>query len=167
MPVLQDRYHDILDAESSYDLDKGIVHGDLHDEQMLFDLQTKVLVAFTDWEELHLRPRAFDIGYTVERLTTDIPKIHDLTVPLDSLTHDPKMVQTFLSTYSSKRNLSSQETGAIVDQLLAECVRKDASFLADIYSGFKTNWENVNLDKLLLYMRVMSIERMEAFGSYL
>lgn len=169
LPLMREHYQDLQYNPSvmfGQGLDQGIIHADLHDLQILFDQHTKELQAFVDWEGACVGTRAFDIGYTMERLSTDTNLLYnDALIFISELTHHPQKVTAFMNAYLQKRSLSTIDINSIVDTLILECLNRNAKWLRDI---FPENQNSIEVPtKYPIYFRIMSIERMEELRKHL
>jgi Ser/Thr protein kinase RdoA (MazF antagonist) len=157
IPIMRERYQERQGLDQTNSLDVGIIHADLHDLQMLFSKESKELRAFIDWESARNDPRAFDIGYTLDRLSTDTTVLYgDVSVPCSELSHDPEKVALFLDHYLEERYFSEKNQEAIVDQLVLECLNRNAKWLRTVFSP---NISDEERQKHHIYFKIMSIER--------
>jgi len=145
-------------------VDVGIIHADMHDLQIMFDQKTKKLEAVIDWEGACYDTRVLDIGYTMERLSTNTNLLYnDLTVPLHELSHDKRKVQSFLENYNRARPLTSNHLKTMVDQLTIKFLNSNSRFLRKVFYGDPAP----NPNNMLWAFRILSIERMEEIQKYL
>ncbi len=178
LPIMREYYKERLQQAEKPNpgqtLDKGIVHADLHDLQILFDKNTKQLRAFIDWEGTRNDFRSFDLGYTVDRLSMDTNILyHNLSAPLELLKHDPRQVNTFMESYLSKRTIGEADIQSMVDQLVLECLNRNARWLRQIFTPDKIAGAGnrahtmEDFEKFHLYFRIMSLERIEELRQHL
>lgn len=163
IPLLRERYGDILGLEEGPEENKGIVHGDLHDQQTLFDRPSKRLVAVLDWELAHWRSRAYDVAYTLERVSTEPEPnaIYDTTFPFSELSFSQQKGESFLALYEKEHPLSGIEPRAMMRELLTEVVHRDAKFLSRLFDAAVRRADNFDYQRMHSFLRTMSVERVE------
>ena len=140
--------------------EQGIVHGDLHDLQLLFGEDGR-LKCIADWESMHGRSRSFELGFMLDRLSSDTQKLYyDDSIPIQRFRHKPEAIESFLQMYAHTWSLP--DANSMMDEVLIEAMGRAAGFLKDIFSH-----EAVNYQILYRHLRIQNIGRIEEMRQYL
>jgi homoserine kinase type II len=91
-----ERYKNVPDFWSD-DLPKGIIHGDLQDENMIVDTQNKV-VSIIDWEEAAIEPLLLDVAHAAQQIAF-----------YHGGNFNEELFTAFMNAYQSVRPLASLE----------------------------------------------------------
>src|SRR3989344_6072645 len=170
LDVLKERTDDILREvtkirEKAQDV--GIVHGDLHDQNVMMDKNTKNLMALVDWEGTHGRSRGFDIAYTLERLavTPSPSHLYDTSFPFNQVGFNKKKIDKFLESYDQERTIDKALKAEFIPELQMEAVARGSKFLHSLFEGLQDKKE-VDVNWLHLVLRIQTPARFDALNDF-
>ncbi|MFH1916013.1 MAG: phosphotransferase [Nanoarchaeota archaeon] len=107
-----------------YDIPKGLVHGDIHHFNTMFDKDTKTLLKVIDWDSMAESVRVRDLALSMERFA--------ITLPDRKVSHVDR-AEIFYQSFSKHYQCSPEEEAHMFDALVDYYMPNSCGILRDIF----------------------------------
>jgi Ser/Thr protein kinase RdoA (MazF antagonist) len=150
LPIIREEYERFT-SNPAIDIPRGLTHGDIQRCNMIFDKDSKDLVAVIDWDSMEENYKILDIVYTMDRMSFVVPDYHNT---------DPRKAERFLHSVSNNYTLSSKEEKSMITALVDYSLPNICGIFRDIfYNGFTHPDYSLHLNVLNLNrMRILEKE---------
>lgn len=155
IPCARREYQKIKENPKELPIPRGFVHGDIQRYNVLFDKNTKRLIAVIDWDSGSEQPRTHDLAYTVDRVAMIE---HGVEKP-DRFKIYPERAQSFLNAFSKHYALSTAEEKYLFDGLVRYTLPNTCGILRDIFCNKFIHKDYALFLELLYTERMREVEQ--------